>query len=46
MIAHHGVVLAGRLEVLADGQEIDLGRAQVVHHLETSATRSNISDAL
>ena len=28
------MVLAGRLQVLADGQEIDVGGAQVVHELE------------
>jgi hypothetical protein len=32
--ADHRVVLAGRLEVLPDRQEIDLGRAQVVHELQ------------
>ena len=32
--AHDGVVLAGRLEVLADGQEVHVGGAQVVHELE------------
>src|SRR5262249_18517995 len=33
-VADHRVVLAGRLQVLSDGEEIDPGRAQVVHHLE------------
>ena len=28
------MVLARRLQVLADGEEIDVGRAQVVHHLQ------------
>ena len=28
------MVLAGRLQILADGEEIDVGRAQVVHHLQ------------
>ena len=32
--AHHRVMPAGRLEILADGEKIDLRRAQVVHHLE------------
>src|SRR4051812_8099158 len=30
----HRVMLASRLEVLADGQEIDLGRTQVIHELQ------------
>ena len=32
--AHHGMMLARRLQILADGQEIDIGGAQVVHQLE------------
>src|SRR5262249_17946920 len=32
--AHHWMMPSGRLEILADGEEIDLRGAQVVHHLE------------
>ena len=32
--AHHRMMLAGRLQILPDGEEIDAGRAQVVHHLQ------------
>ena len=32
--AHHFVMLARRLQILADGEEIDIGRAQIVHHLQ------------
>ena len=28
------MVLAGRLQILADGEEIDIGDAQIVHHLQ------------
>ena len=28
------MVLAGRLQILADGEEVDVGGAQVVHHLQ------------
>ena len=31
---HHLVMLAGRLQILPDGEEIHIGRAQVVHHLQ------------
>ena len=27
-------MLAGRLQILPDGEEVDIGRAQVVHHLQ------------
>jgi hypothetical protein len=33
-LAHHGVMLAGRLQILPDGQKVDVGRAQIVHHLQ------------
>src|SRR5688572_5994007 len=32
--AHHGMMLARRLQVLADGEEVYVRRAQVVHELE------------
>ncbi|ENN87038.1 hypothetical protein RHSP_12697 [Rhizobium freirei PRF 81] len=32
--AHHLVMLARRLQILADGQEVDVGCAQVVHQLQ------------
>ncbi len=27
-------MLAGRLQILADGQKVDVGRTQIVHHLQ------------
>ena len=32
--AFDGVMLSARLQILADGEEIDVGGAQVVHHLQ------------
>ena len=43
-IAHHGVMLAGRLQVLPDGEEIDVRRAQIVHHLQHFVTLLAESD--
>ena len=32
--AHDRMMLAGRLQILADGEEINVGRTQVIHHLQ------------
>src|ERR1700743_998728 len=33
-VTHHGVMLAGRLQILPDGEKIDLGAAQMFHPLQ------------
>ena len=37
--AVNGRMFAGRLEILADGEEVDRGRAQIVHHGEHLVAR-------
>src|SRR3954468_11591243 len=31
---YYRVMLAGRLQILADGEEVDAGRTEIVHHLQ------------